>query len=67
MAFHAGTKIDGDDLVTSGGRVLAVTSLGESIEDALETSNKNADAIKFDGKYYRKDIGLDLCNATSIL
>ncbi|MBL4655381.1 MAG: phosphoribosylamine--glycine ligase [Bacteroidia bacterium] len=67
IVFHAGTKIDGDNLVTAGGRVLAVTSFGDSIEDALEISNKNADAIQFDGKYYRKDIGFDLCNATSIL
>ncbi|PCH66854.1 MAG: phosphoribosylamine--glycine ligase [Bacteroidetes bacterium] len=66
IVFHAGTKIDGDNLVTSGGRVLAVTSFGDNIEDALDASNKNADAIQFDGKYYRKDIGFDLVKESSI-
>lgn len=60
ILFHAGTKKTGDDVVTNGGRVLAVSSYGNSIADALAISNKNARIIEFEGKYYRKDIGLDL-------
>lgn len=55
--YHAGTKRDGDKLVTSGGRVLGVTALGESIEDALAKSYAGVKKIKFDGAHYRKDIG----------
>ena len=47
-------------MVTSGGRVLALTSLGKSIEEAREQSYAAALAINFDYAYYRKDIGLDL-------
>lgn len=55
--YHAGTKRDGDKLVTSGGRVLGVTALGASIEDALAKSYTGVEKIKFDGAHYRKDIG----------
>lgn len=55
--YHAGTKRDGDKLVTAGGRVLGVTALGESIEDALAKSYVGVEKIKFDGAHYRKDIG----------
>lgn len=55
--YHAGTKRDGDKLVTSGGRVLGVTALGETIEDALAKSYAGVEKIKFDGAHYRKDIG----------
>lgn len=58
--FHAGTKKDGDRLVTSGGRVLAVSSLGDSIADALLKSYNSLKNIKFDGIGYRNDIGRDL-------
>ena len=60
--FHAGTKQDGDKVLTSGGRVFAVTSFGNSIQDAIAKSFKNAEKISFDKKYYRKDIGKDLMN-----
>ncbi len=60
IPFHAGTKQDGENVVTSGGRVLALTSFGEDIEDALQYSFKNAETIQFDKKNYRKDIGFDL-------
>lgn len=60
ILFHAGTKTSGGDVVTNGGRVLAVSSYGKTIADALSISNKNAGIIEFEGKYYRKDIGLDL-------
>ncbi len=58
--FHAGTRSQNDDVLTAGGRVLAVTSLQEDMQAALQTSQKNASKIQFDGKYFRKDIGFDL-------
>lgn len=61
IVFHAGTKIDEQGhLVTNGGRVLTTTTLGNSIEEALSISNRNAERIQFEGKYYRHDIGKDL-------
>lgn len=60
IIFHAGTKMLDNQLVTNGGRVMAVTSLGKDFRDALAISNKNAKAIDFEGKYYRGDIGFDL-------
>lgn len=60
IVFHAGTANDGDNVVTSGGRVISVSSYGKDMNDALETSFKNAGIIEFDGKYYRKDLGFDL-------
>lgn len=60
IVFHAGTKATGNKVVTSGGRVLALTSLGHSIEDARDQSYAAALAINYDYAYYRKDIGLDL-------
>jgi phosphoribosylamine--glycine ligase len=58
--FHAGTTIKDNTIVSNGGRVMAVTSFGETIEEALEKSYKNIDAIHFDKMNYRKDIGFDL-------
>jgi phosphoribosylamine--glycine ligase len=60
IVFHAGTKSSGEGVLTDGGRVLAITSLGEDMKAALEKSYKNADLIQFEKKYYRKDIGFDL-------
>lgn len=60
IIFHAGTKMDGEELVTNGGRVIAITSYGEHFQDALAVSNKNAAIIQFEGKNFRKDIGFDL-------
>jgi phosphoribosylamine--glycine ligase len=60
IVFHAGTKHDGDDVVTNGGRVIAVSAFGNNKDDALALSYKNAEVISFDKKYYRKDIGFDL-------
>jgi phosphoribosylamine--glycine ligase len=57
LIFHAGTKLSNDQLLTNGGRVIAVTSLGESIQDAIATSLDNATNITFEGKYFRRDIG----------
>ena len=60
LIFHAGTRMDGDDLLTNGGRVIAITSYGETFQDALTLSNQNAEIIQFEGKNYRRDIGFDL-------
>ena len=55
--YHAGTKLDGDKLVTSGGRVLGVTALGDTLEAALEKSYAGVKSISFDGAHFRNDIG----------
>jgi phosphoribosylamine--glycine ligase len=60
LVFHAGTTFENNHVVTSGGRVLAITAYGETIENALHTSYENAKKIHFDNLYYRKDIGFDL-------
>jgi len=60
IPFHAGTKKAGENIVTSGGRVIATTALGDSLNAALEKSFNAANTINFEGKYYRKDIGNDL-------
>lgn len=60
IAFHAGTKQEGSTIVTNGGRVLALTSFGTDIKDALSKSFANAEKINYDKKYYRRDIGFDL-------
>ena len=60
LVFHAGTSLKNEILVTSGGRVIAVTSLGNSIGEAIQSAMKNAEAIQFEKKYYRRDIGKDL-------
>ena len=58
--FHAGTKKKNDSFVTSGGRVLAITSMAKTFELALENSYDQIKNIKFDGMNYREDIGFDL-------
>ena len=60
IVFHAGTATDGDTVVTNGGRVMAITALGDTIEEALEKSYRSIDKIHFDQMNYRKDIGFDL-------
>jgi phosphoribosylamine---glycine ligase len=60
MVFHAGTKLDGGNVVTDGGRVIAVSAYGRDIPSAIEKSYEAAEKINFDKKYYRKDIGFDL-------
>jgi phosphoribosylamine--glycine ligase len=60
IVFHAGTRLEGERIVTSGGRVIAVSSFGADMKEALEKSYENAGKIGFEGKYYRRDIGFDL-------
>ena len=58
--FHAGAKHDKGEVITSGGRVMAITSFGEDFKSALKTSYQNIDKISFDKMNFRKDIGFDL-------
>ncbi|PMC08004.1 phosphoribosylamine--glycine ligase [Hoylesella timonensis] len=60
IVFHSGTKRENNQIVTAGGRVLAVTSYGENKEDALKKSFEIAQKIQFQDKYFRKDIGQDI-------
>lgn len=60
LIFHSGTKQVDDQVLTNGGRVFAITSFGRSIQDAVNRSFHTAEKIKYEGKYYRKDIGKDL-------
>lgn len=58
--FHAGTVSSNNEVITSGGRVLAITALASNYKLALEKSYQNLEKIDFEGMYYRKDIGFDL-------
>jgi len=60
IVFHAGTSFDGDDVINTGGRVLAVATLQDNLFDALQHATADASRIYFDGMYFRRDIGFDL-------
>lgn len=60
IVYHAGTTIKDDQVVTNGGRVMAITSFGNTIQEALDTSYNSIDKIHFEKMNYRKDIGFDL-------
>ena len=60
IVFHAGTKLDNGNVLSNGGRVLAVTSYGNDFEEAIKKSYQNIDKLHFDKMYFRKDIGNDL-------
>jgi phosphoribosylamine--glycine ligase len=60
LAFHAGTSLRGDDVISTGGRILAITSLQNDMFTALQQATLDASRIYYDGKYFRKDIGFDL-------
>jgi len=58
--FHAGTSLSGEDVITTGGRVLAITSLQDNMFNALQQATADAARIYYDGVYFRRDIGFDL-------
>ena len=60
LVFHAGTQLIDNQIVTNGGRIITITGMGDDIPAALAISNKYAKQIDFEGKNYRRDIGLDL-------
>lgn len=60
IVFHAGTKSENGKIISNGGRVLAVTSLGTNFEEAIKKSYQSIDELHFDTMYFRKDIGFDL-------
>ena len=60
LVFHAGTRQKNDKVVTNGGRVIAVTSMGNDVDDATARSFASAEKIHYPGRYYRSDIGFDL-------
>lgn len=59
MVFHAGTKEENGEVVTNGGRVLAVSALAETLSEAIDRSKEILEQIHFDGMYYRRDIGYE--------
>ena len=59
VIFHAGTKICGDQLVTNGGRVLNICTLASDLEEGRSKVYKASEMVEFEGKYCRKDIGLN--------
>ncbi len=65
MVFHAGTARLGDAVVTTGGRVLGVTALGKDVSDAIDRAYRAVEAIRWDGAYYRTDIGRKAVNRTA--
>lgn len=60
IAFHAGTKTEHGQVVSNGGRVIAMTSYGDDFQLAIKKSYQNIDKLRFDKMYFRKDIGFDL-------
>lgn len=60
LIFHAGTKIENEQILSNGGRVLAVTSFGTDFNEAIKKSYQNINKLSFDTMYFRKDIGFDL-------
>lgn len=60
IVFHAGTTMKGEEIVSNGGRVLAVTSYGNDFKEALEKSYQSIEKIHFDKQYFRTDLGFDL-------
>jgi phosphoribosylamine--glycine ligase len=60
IPFHAGATLKNGKIITSGGRVMAMTSYGKTYQEAIKKSYQNIELIRFDKMYYRKDIGFDL-------
>lgn len=64
LLFHSGMKYENGALQTNGGRVLAVSALGNNIEQALKVALQTAESVQYEGKYFRRDIGKDLLTLT---
>ena len=62
LVFHAGTALKDNQVVTNGGRVMSLTAFGQNISEAIKKSNGAAEKISWEGRYFRRDIGLDLLN-----
>ena len=62
QVFHSGTILKDDEVLTSGGRVFAITSFSNNIQGAINKCMTAAQQVQYDNKYYRKDIGQDLIN-----
>jgi phosphoribosylamine--glycine ligase len=60
IVFHAGTKLENGNVVSNGGRVMAITSYGDNFQEALDKSYRNVNQLHFDKMNFRKDIGFDL-------
>ncbi|MDG1730466.1 MAG: phosphoribosylglycinamide synthetase C domain-containing protein, partial [Algibacter sp.] len=60
IVFHAGAQLKDGKIVTSGGRVMAITSYGNTYQEAIKKSYQSIEKLHFDKIYYRKDIGFDL-------
>jgi phosphoribosylamine--glycine ligase len=60
LVFHAGAKLKNDKVITSGGRVMAITSYGKTHQEALKKTYQTIENLHFDKMNYRKDIGFDL-------
>ena len=65
FVYHAGTKLDGEQILTSGGRVLGVTATAETLPQALETAYAGVKTISFQDAHYRNDIGQRALKALS--
>ena len=65
FVFYAGAKKEEDKVVTNGGRVVCATAMADQLKDALDKSKELAEAINFEGKYFRKDIGFEFLNPLS--
>ena len=65
VTFHAGTTLDGDKLTTSGGRVLCVVGLADSVREAQQHAYETINQINFEGMQYRRDIGFRALNRKS--
>ena len=60
LVFHSGTLLRGSEVITNGGRVITLTGLGNSMQEALKKSYNGLDKIEFKKMYFRRDIGFDL-------
>ncbi|WP_431212224.1 phosphoribosylglycinamide synthetase C domain-containing protein [Puia sp. P3] len=59
LIFHAGTRVDNEEVVTNGGRVLCITSFADTVYEAVDKSRDVLEKIYYDGIYYRRDIGYE--------